>query len=106
MRNYPFKTADLVIPNSTAISNSFDLRKTRFRGLTIFAPSALTNACKVQVSTDDSSWQDLQSGGSDVAVALDKAIVIDYVGFEYLRIESAGNEAAERTFKVRAVEDF
>ncbi len=106
MRHYPVKITDLVIPNGAAISNALDLRKSRYRGMTIYVPTTLTNACIVQVSPDDSTWFDMKSGGSDIALAADGAIVIDFVGSSYLRIQSAANEGAERTFGAEGVEEF
>ena len=106
MRNYPVKLADLVIPNGTDVSNAISLLKTRFRGLAIFSPSALTNTITAEVSPDGTNFMTLRSGGSDVAIAVDECVVIDFVAYQEIQLKSSGNEGAERTFQVRAVEEF
>ena len=106
MRNYPVKLLDFVIPNGVAVSNSLDMRKSRYRGITIFVPATLTNGIILQASVDDTVWFDWQSGGTDIALVASKAVTVDFVGAPYLRVESTGNEGAERTFLVQGVEEF
>ncbi len=106
MRNYPVKLADLVIPNGTAVSNEISLLKTRFRGLAIFSPGDLTNTITVEVSPDGTNFMTLRSGAADVAIAIDECVIIDFVAYQEIRLKSSSNEGSERTFQVRAVEEF
>lgn len=70
--------------------------------ITVFPPAALTGAVTVQISPKYGSgqWFTLQQNGADVAVAAGKAVVINEVAFEDLRLHSAGVEAAARDFDV------
>jgi hypothetical protein len=96
----------LTIPINTAVSNAVELPK-NLRAISVFGPAALTNAVKIAVSPDGGvTYNTLQSGGSDVAVAADKCVVVDIVAFTHIVLESAGNEAAARSFPLRFVEDI
>ena len=106
MRGPPILLESLVIPNSGTASNSIDMRKTFYRGLTIFGPATPTNTITVEVSHNDTNWCTLQSAGSDVDIGAAEAVTIDFSGYPYLRLASAGAEGAERTFPVYAVEDI
>ena len=106
MRNYPVKLADLVIGNGNTESNEVSLLKTRYRGLAIFSPGTLTGTITVEVSPDGTNFMTLRSGGSDVAIAIDECVVIDFVAYQEIRLKSGSAEGDERTFQVRAVEEF
>ena len=66
--------------------------------------ASLTGTCTVVVSYDGTTYDVLQSGGSDVAVAAGKVTTIDYGGWLGMKISSDGTEAGERTWAVRATE--
>ncbi|KKM11736.1 hypothetical protein LCGC14_1720650 [marine sediment metagenome] len=92
---------DLVIPNGTAPSNAIAKNKFKTaRALSISSPSALTNAVAVQGKGVDGTWRIVQVDGADLNVTAGDITLVDYPGrFEELRLNSAGNEGAERTFE-------
>lgn len=91
--------------NSDAVNADPHYQKAR--GLVIEAPDALTGTVTVAVSFDGgSSFSKLQSSGSDVAVGAGDAVVIDFQGWDALRVESTSAEGADRTFVLRGVEEL
>ena len=94
---------NLVIANGAAPSTSLGGRLLRtIRSLTIHGPSALTNTVTLQSldAVGGSAWTPVQSGGSDVTITAAKALVITEVPFGTIRVNSGGNEGAERVFPV------
>ena len=85
--------------NSSAVAVPSTRQSQRF--VAIYGPPTLTGTCVVAVSSDNgATFKTLQSGGSDIAVAADKCVVIDVplALFDEIRIESDGAEGGERTF--------
>ena len=99
---------DLVIPNSTAVSNVID--KEVYRAADRFligAPATQPDTVTVEVSFDaGTSYHTLQSAGSDISLAAGKATVILAAGWDKMRLASSGNVAAERTFILKMIEVF
>jgi len=100
----------LVIPNGSSVSNSLSRSELNdLRGadaLCIQAPSSATNSTfTLEVSADESTWVDLQSGGTDVTLGLGKALTLDTLPFMALRLSGASAEGAERTFLVSIQEN-
>lgn len=82
------------------------LGQPRLRGLSIFAPAALTGTCKVKVSGDGgTTYQYLQSGGADVEVGAGDCVVIDYAAFDSILIYSSAGEAGDRSFVLKGLEE-
>lgn len=107
-KSYP--QADLVIPISTQPSNAVDIDAFGVaRGFAIQAPATLSGTVTVEVSLDEgSSFAALQSGGVDITVGGGKCVVIDFMAWDQLRLNSdaGGGEGAERIFKFRAVREY
>lgn len=107
MRLQPIKLPTLTIASSGSNSNGVTLTKKAYRSLAIFGPAALTGTVKVAVSADGgSTYQVLQSGGSDIEIAAGKCVTIDIVAFDRVRVQSDASEAAQRQFELRAVEEL
>lgn len=73
----------------------------------LYATEACTNAISVQASNDGSTWYDVD-GFTTLTISAAKYYPLSpttFAGALYVRVHSAGNEAAERTFyvAVRAV---
>ena len=106
----PHNTVDLgtlVIPINDDNSSTLDFRgwRSAAKKIIISGPGTLTNAVKVQVSHDAGvTWKDKQSAGEDISVPADGSVSIASVDRGLLRVLSAGNEAAERTFIVQGEE--
>ena len=79
----------------------------RAAGLLVAAPATLTQAnATVQVSHDGgTTYNNLQSGGSDITLAQGDSAMITQLGFTHLRLNTtAGNEGADRAFTIRGIE--
>jgi len=99
-------TMTIDISEDDQTSTAITLGQPNLRGLSIFAPAALTGLCKVKVSGDGgTTYQYLQSGGADVEVGAGDCVVIDYAGFDSILIHSASAEAADRSFVLKGVEE-
>jgi hypothetical protein len=109
MRNQPIDLGTLVIANAGSNSTALEFKRKPVRGIVIYAPAALTGTVTVQVAIGATeaaaTWVDLQSAGSDVEVAAGKAVTIDAIAWDWLRVQSDGAEGSERTFTVMAYED-
>jgi hypothetical protein len=93
-----------VIANGGTTSNEISLRY--IKSLGIVAPATLPETVTVQVKPhNDANFRALSSGGSDVTVGAGKAIALEFLPFEKIRLVSGVNAAAERTFQVSAIED-
>ena len=76
------------------------------RAIAIFAPATLPETVNIAVSNDGgSTYCTLQSGGSDIAIAAGKALVIDAVAFDDLRLTATGAVGANRAFTTHVVEE-
>ncbi|MEE8115416.1 MAG: hypothetical protein V3T23_13815 [Nitrososphaerales archaeon] len=117
MRNQPIDlgTSLIKLEGPRTFSTPIVTKKKPLRGITIFSPAALTGTCRVQVSsnflrfTADPStitWQDLQSGGANIAVGVDEAVSIDFVGWEAMRVASDTAETSERAFVFVGIEEI
>ena len=97
--------ADLVIPNGTAPSNAIVKKEFKTaRALSIGGPAALTNAVVAQGKGVDGTWRPIQLEEADVNVTAGDITIVDYPGrFEEIRVNSAGNEGAERTFECQVL---
>ena len=94
---------ELVIPINTDVSS--ELEDARMLGsncsITAMAPAALTNACKLEIGDSEGNFATGQHpAGTDIALAAGKAVVLPPIAASQLRVKSAGNEAAARTFRV------
>ena len=87
----------LTIANGQTASGSIDVSGAK--SMTIYTPSALTNAVIVQASPDNSNWYNHQDSGSDITLTLNDSITITVVSVPYIRLLSAGAEGATRTFR-------
>jgi hypothetical protein len=91
---------------ASAGTNSTDLSGRILRtvsSLEIHGPATLTGTVKVQTPNDltaSPTYNDLQSGGADINIAVGEATVITAVPSHGIRVQSDGAEAAERTFPV------
>ena len=67
--------------------------------------AAHDQAITLLVSYDGTTYDTLQSGGSDVALTAGEVLIVDYMGWAGMKLASASTgETADRTFAVRAVE--
>ncbi len=101
----------LTVASSGTQSNALDrdeLIRQGCRGVTIQAPATLAEVATIQISLDGGTvYADLQSPpGTDITVAAGKAIVIDFVAYDKLRIELDGSAGAERAFLIRGCRDY
>lgn len=104
--NHPLDLGSCVIANGGTVSSAVDIQGKRLSGIIIYAPAALTGTCKLKVSGDEgSTYQFLQSGGSDIEVGAGDAVAVSFAAYHKLRIESGSAEAAERTFPVKGMFD-
>ena len=110
MRNQPIDMGSLTIPSGQTTSPHLNMRRKPLRGMSIFSPAALTGTVSIEVSGDLNedvpTWQNLQSGAADIVVGAAECVPIDYVGWDGLRFVSASAEAADRTFKMKGVEEL
>lgn len=106
---HSYNIPDLVILNAATESNALD-KSTYYRrasGFTIGGPAALTGAITVLVSIDGgSTYQTLQSNGSDINIAAGKAISLRHKGWTHMKLKSTVGEGADRAFKVTVNEDL
>jgi hypothetical protein len=107
MSRYNVNLPDLVIPAGGTRSNVLTGSSLAgIESLAIFAPDVLdaTVTFTVQVahvaSPAAGDWADLQSGGTDVTLTADNAVVISSLPFEALSILASAAVAAERRFRV------
>lgn len=99
----------LSIPNNTKPSNAaiIGYQADRVVNVAIWSPATLTGTVNVQTSPDNSTWSNLElDGGSDVAIAASKALVLRGIVAKYLRLNSGTNEGAQRDFQVIVLNAF
>lgn len=115
MRNQPIDLpgSPLVIAEGQTVSGHIDMRRMPLRGMVIFSPDTLTGTVSVEVSANldaeepsEVTWQNLQSGGANVAIGADECVPLDFVCWHGLRLSSGTTEAAKREFKVMGVEEI
>lgn len=107
MRNQPIGLGTLTVASGQTDSAALEFRKKPLRGITVFAPAALTGTVNIQVSGDaGSTWNDLYSGGIVVEVPAGSAVAVDFVGWDQLRIHSDASEGADRAFVIKGIEDM
>lgn len=70
--------------------------------LTIYSPVVTSTSVTIEVepTSTGASFVTLQSGGTDVVIAGEKATVLSPVPFLQMRMVSSGVEGAERIFRV------
>lgn len=102
-----YKLPDLVIPNSGSESNVLDEKLFQHASYFIIAtPAAKTGTITLSISIDKGvSYQTLQSAGADIEFDVSKAVVVLAQGFDKIKMASSSAEAAERTYKIKAVDE-
>ncbi len=97
----------LTIGSGQTESDVMDFTKWRgaVHGIAIAPPGTLTGDVKVQVSEDNSTWLDKQSGGADITVPADGHVSVRVMDFKYLRLVSSSAEGADREFIIKGVEE-
>jgi hypothetical protein len=106
MRNQPIDLGTMVIASSGTDSTAIEFKRKPVRGVAIYAPAALTGTVTLYVSADSAStYQKLQSAGSDITIGAGDCVVVDAVACDYMRVTSGSAEASARTFVVMAYED-
>lgn len=97
----------ITIAQSGSNSTGLNLHKKPLRGISIFAPDALTGSVSIEVSGDRGvTYKTLYSGGSTVVIPAGGCVVLDYAGWDAIRVVSAGTEALAREFVLRGVEQI
>lgn len=101
----------LTVASSGTQSNAVDrdeIVRQGCRGVTIQAPGTLPEVATIQISLNDgTAYADWQSPpGTDITVAAGKAITIDFVAYDKLRIELDGAAGDERVFLIRGCRDY
>ena len=87
------------IASGAQLSGSVDVEDAQ--SITIFAPSAFTGTVTVQQSADNgTTWQALQSQGSDVTLTAGKATGLSHVDADAMRFSSGSAEGADRDIVV------
>ena len=103
---YHAKGPVLTIPNGGRDSNEIDIPPHIVAAKIACQESTITGTLVVQTSDDGgTSWQTLQSGGSDVTIGADQAVIIAPLIGEVLRIQSDLDEGADRDFQVYWVDE-
>lgn len=102
---------DFVIASSGSESGVLDLEvagREQPAGFAVYGPATLTGTITVEWSPDGTTWHTLRDGGADVTIGAGDVVVVDFplALAKAMRIVSSGTEAAERTFKVIAYEQF
>ncbi len=88
---------------STAIAA--DPHYQRAQSIMIAAPAAVTGTITVQSSHDGgSTYNNHQSGGSDVTIPQGDTVTITVLGPTHFRVKSGSSEGSGRTFTCRATE--
>lgn len=107
MSRVHYNAPTLTIANGQTASGSIGQATIKAaRGIAIFAPSTLPETVYVTVSNDGgSTYQTLQSGGNDVTIGAGKALIIDSVAFNDLRLLAGGAVAASRAFTTHVIEE-
>lgn len=102
----PQRLGQLIIPNGTAVSNEFnrDVYRNCRSIVLVSLDAALTNVVTLQAADEDVAptvFRAVQSPpGTDITLAAVKAVVLTAMPFGRIRLSSAGNEAATRTWTV------
>lgn len=72
--------------------------------LLIIAPETLPETVKLAVERQaDESYATLQSGGSDITIAADKAVIVSPVMGRKMRLEAGTAVAANRAFEIYGI---
>lgn len=101
------KITSLTIPNGATISNGLAGTGKFLRNIAIYAPSSLAGAITVEASdTEGGTFRTLQSGGTDVAVAAGKCVVLIEVPFIDMRLKTTVAPGADEVFAVVGQEEY
>jgi hypothetical protein len=76
--------------------------------LAIYSPAALTTAMVVQIAPEypGVNWKTMQQDGADIVPTAGDVILVRNPVFLDLRIQGAGNEAADRDFTLMGKLDY
>lgn len=80
------------------------------KALSIFAPGTLPETVTLQVAPGSTSgasdFRALQSGGADITVPANKAVMVTEAAFRQIRLVAGAGVAADRTFTIVTVIEF
>lgn len=101
------KITSLTIPSGQTVSNGLVGTAKFLRNIALYAPSSLAGAITVEVSdTQGGTFRTLQSGGTDVAIAAGKCVVLIEVPFIDMRLKTTSAPGADEDFAVVGQEEY
>jgi hypothetical protein len=100
-------TVTLTIASAAQTSDVLDMNTLHMHSsppLGMITPAAFTGTITIQVSdAEDGTFVNLQSQNADITLPTSRALTLEPVPFQFLRLASSASEGADRDIYIKAV---